>query len=328
MKTISILFALILFLFAGCGFSREASDIDEYSSPPDDYQFSPQIAYISLGDTFQLANFDVAIGDRIEFVSYGDARYLYIPVTIIDMRVDPQFYGESIWQLTHTTYYGPSQDQASPTEWRSPGTCGGWSLFAWRFLGNTSPVEETHIRLYFSGDGPYILPFNYMDGEWLVQTFVLNLDVRWPEEHTAITIENVYVQADEAFQYGNFQVFVGSDFTLDGDDTQAVGIHLFPAIFVNTGPYVECFSNLVLYRLNSNCGFPVYIPLVYFQGEYIPPAELPALAPGERIDFRIPVEAFVCENSAWYRSFRITERAVSTNGNILIRHYIFEIYLY
>jgi len=331
LTSVSILLALTIFLFAACGSPGEATGSRRDSYTPEVYQYSyeehapQQIVYLSLGETFQFANFDVALGDSLEFVSYEHDKYLYIPVTIRDIRVDPPFYGESIWQLLDTQYYAPNNDEPNLTAWRAPGTDGGFTLFSWSFLGDASPVAETHIRLLYSGDGLYTLEFNFREGERLIPEFVLALDVRWPDDYTVIAIENIHMHPGEAFQLGNSQIVVGSDFTRDDDVELAIGIHLFPATFTNNGYEPENFSSLELARLNSNCGYPVDIPLVFFQDEYILPAELPTLAPGMHMDFRIPVEAFVCENTAWYRSFRITERTVDYNNNITVRHYVFDI---
>jgi len=152
---------------------------------------------LSLGDTFQFGDFEVTFGDRIEFVLYAQVRYLYIPVSITDTRVEPEFLGATIWQLTDSTYYRPGEMYPNHASWRNPGFEESASLFSWR---NPSARVETHARLLYNTDGAYTLQFNLR--EWsesefyfrIISIFELFIDAVWPTDYTTITIEHILLK--------------------------------------------------------------------------------------------------------------------------------------
>lgn len=298
--------------------------------------------HLSLGDTFQFKNFEVTLGDEIEFVFYHitgtnlpeihERRNLYIPVTVTYKnadRDDIEITAVNSWPLTRTMYYNPDGIYSN-TFWHDPGYEESLFLFRWE---NPAYVE-THIQLLYSDDGPYTLQFNLKEESApfeIIQVFELLVDVIWPTDYTSITIEYINRSQGGSFKIGNFQMTVNSEFTFPSvsrfDEYMAVGITLFPITLTNIGPENkpnQYLSTLNPVRLNSNCGFPVTIGYVYSQGTYIPLSEV-SLPPGGEMHFHLPIEAFVCENTAWYRSFQFTEKIADPLGNITIKHHLFDI---
>ncbi|MCL2378000.1 MAG: hypothetical protein FWC77_02635 [Defluviitaleaceae bacterium] len=298
------------------------------STPPQEQYPHPETISLLLGDTLLFKDIEATLGNKIEFVSYENGQYLYIPIVIKDLIDRPHYLNTNLWQLMDAVYYKPFDVYPNWTRWHSPGCDEIHSAFLMR---SVDAYAKTHIRLSYNADGVYTLQFNLREDGWntaIIKVFELSLNIVWPEDYKTIVIENIPGRMGEPFRIGNFQAVIESDFLLDSDELQTIGIHLFPATLTNIGSEPECLSSLEFARLNCNSGYPMPISRLYFEGDYIPLSKMPVLYPGTQVDFHIPVEAFVCENTAWYRSFRLTERIADYgNNHITVRHYYFDIYV-
>ena len=148
-----------------------------------------------------------------------------------------------------------------------------------------------------------------------------------PVDCAQVTHTRIRSSANEAIQIGNLQITVGADLRVVVYD-YGVGVTLFPVTVINTGDADTYLSSAEFSRLNSNCGYPVAIDYVYIENERTPISALPPLSSDERIYFCLPIEAFTCENIAWYRPFAISERITDyANDRTTVIHYVFKICL-
>jgi len=309
-------------------------------------EICPNTTRISLGETFQLGDLYVTLGNEIEFVTYvntallyrhrymqvPDGRKLYIPVTITGDEIDA--FGSSIWLVRGAVYSRPGEAYTMRTAWHNPGWDERMHLFPWR---DTVSLIETYVQLSYSQDGLYTLQFIVTDTEppWeITHSLELRLDISWPESYTSILIEHIPGQTNEPFRVGNFEMVVGSDFTIlpcCGEMSAATTV--FPVTITNIGTQAQHLSLLDIVNMGSNSGYPEPIHSIYFElpdgcvfleNTSIPISEMAAIASGEQMDFYLPIVAVVCEITAWYRSFRLME-VEDAPGRITVRRYYFDI---
>ena len=325
--------------------------------PSDVSNYDPiEVVRLSLGDTFVYQTMTITLGTELVFASYtrsfdfseeradfipwwrvpGD-KAIYIPVSVFCAEDDPRMVGSFPWMLIDSNYDTPIGTAPERTVWHNPGGEPSMHYFPWSTqlmdcdcCGNYTfyqsvfePYFESHIRLEYVGDGEYVLPFILREGGWntdIVRIFELSLDITWPQIPTEITITNIERQPDEAVQIGNFMVSVGADVLLCGDPYIAVGITLFPVSLTNISDEYEYLTSLNPYRLNSNACYPPPITIIRQNGQDIPLSDMPPVAPGVSMEFYLPVHAFVCENSAFFRPFRLTEISAADSRRIKITH--------
>ena len=317
-------------------------------------RFMYQTMEITLGDEVKfiyytrIFDFDTERAGRFPFWQHkGEQREkaIYIPVAVKDTAEDTHQVGRYIWMLMDAHYYPPGMVDLRRTAWHNPGGEKMMHFFPWSLgfvdsvCGNytfeqviNEPYAESHIRLTYTGDGEYILRFHLIEKSgwdtWnidIVKIFELSLDIFWPETPEFITVAHIERQPYESVLIGNLKVVVGSKaFTCaDVDPCLAVGITLFPVSLTNTGVGYEYLSSLKSMRLNSNCGYPVPITSIRYNGADIQMSEVPPLAAGAGIQFYLPIHAVVCENSAIFRPFRLTEIDIGDQIVITHNHYEF-----
>jgi len=338
-------------VFAACGYvsyddvffsdSEIKYEYDDFALSCEEYSpaFEPiffeeihQI-HLSLGDAFRFGDFEIKLGDEIEFVSYAVGLYLYIPIMVTDLYSEPESYFSEgrIWQLFRAVYYQPSGTRQHLV-WHGSGGEGSSSPFFWQY---PSASAETFVRLSYDGDGMYVLKFYleqfFLDEDGLYRsriekTFSIWVDVAWPAKYTTITIEHIPRDTGEHFYIGNFRAIVSAEFNAEMHEFYTMATHFFPTTLTNIGTTDAYLSSLEFARLGSNCGFPVHIRHLYFEGELVPIQKMPPIPAGESVSFCIPVISNVCEILAWYRSFRITERVVDAS-HTTVRHHFFDIYV-
>ena len=146
-----------------------------------------------------------------------------------------------------------------------------------------------------------------------------------------ITHTHIQSSANEAIQIGSLQITVKDDVRFINYEEYGIGIigvTLFTVRVTNKGEVGTYLSSLEFSRLNSNSGYPVSIDYIYIGDKRTPISILPPLYPGESMYFYLPVEAFACENSAWYRPFANSERITDhANDHATAIHYVFYICL-
>ena len=329
---------------------EDASEDIPEDMPADTLDDASPVGILRLGDSFMYQTINVTLGEAIIFVSYARTfdvnltrgtfpifgedfeKVLYIPVTLIDTEDDLLLIGQYQWMLMDSTlYYSQDRVNHSPGLWRNPGGDGISELFPWN--GQYEPFAKTHIRLAYTGDGEYLLRFVLRENGWnspIKKTFELPLDIIWPETPTLITVAIIERQPDERVIIGNFDVAVGEVAVdteiigIGGDPDGGWGVTLFPVSATNIGNTYEHLSALAPYRLNSNACFPPPITRIAYNGVAMPLSEAPAIPPGASVQFYLPIDAFVCENTAIFRPFRFTETSIDEAGNITITHNLYE----
>jgi len=311
-KLLALAIGAIFFILAGC-VGGLAEDTPEDTPEDTLYETSPE-GLLRLGDSFMYQAIKVTPGEAIKFVSYTNTldvnsergtfpswrvedfeKAIYIPVTFYDTGNDVQLTGQYRWMLMDSTsYYSPDSDNRNVGLWRNPGGDGIISeMFPWD--GQYEPFAETHIRLAYTVDGEYILRFVLRESDWnspIKETLEFPIGIKWPELPTLVTVAIIERQPNERV--------------------------------TNIGNTYAHLSALAPYRLNSNACFPQPITRIAYNGAAIPLLEAPALPPGASMQFYLPIDAFVCENSAIFRPFRFSETRTDESGNITIIHNHYE----